>query len=260
MTMTMTMTMKFTVRKGDKLECDNKVTTTRSGTTILFIFKEIYNRIILSVLMLCLFTICADVLAGEVTSKSTGADIDDAYMDCGLFAFHNESDDVLYSRANKFSNPPKTYWTQRSYDMCTVSLNSSLLKPLTTDEENSTEQYVRIKINRRYPLPGYERCQQEGDGDECLEKSVFKYYGFNKDSKGFWILNTIKRGDEPVESISSVVNGQIQTDDGIVVTAEWTHPYHIENQTSKNMITLFVRSSAIDETIGTNIGILPVIF
>jgi hypothetical protein len=41
----MTMTMKFTVRKGDKLECDNKVTTTRSGTTILFIFKEIYNRI-----------------------------------------------------------------------------------------------------------------------------------------------------------------------------------------------------------------------
>ncbi|PYE24301.1 hypothetical protein C7410_106131 [Paraburkholderia silvatlantica] len=182
-------------------------------------------------------------LAAETSPMLTDPAINAAYKNCKLFAFDNKNDDVLSSEENHFDNLTETYGSQGVHDQCVVALKSKTLLPVSSSDANPGGEFVYIMIVRRaYLSPSY-ICEGRADYDECLEKAVFNYHGFHKDDRGKWKKRVGFVGDvngNLIQSISETINGTIKNHDGITVISEWMHPYHLQDQTGDNMITLDV--------------------
>lgn len=81
--------------------------------------------------------------------------------------------------------------------MRTTSLRTPTLKPLSKDDAPLAEEYVAINIKRRGYIPGHDRCEGNPDYDDCLEKAVLLFFGFIKDNRGRWRMQTYDSVNSP---------------------------------------------------------------
>lgn len=205
--------------------------------------KIITRAIIWVAFKMLLLTGWSSALAAETSPMLTDPAINEAYKNCELFVFANKNDGVLSSDAGHFYNLPENYWNQGIHDQCGVAFRSKTLMPRSSTDDHRDGEYVDVMIVRRRYLAASHFCEENSDYDECLERVVFRYYGFYEVGHGFWKRKVYNLGDvggNLEKSMSETINGTIKNSDGITVINEWKRPYHAPDQTGSDLIVLNV--------------------